>query len=56
MMDGQVEGVNFEAHFAKDVVPFKKMDDYPGVDGFVWKVDPLYQINSGQEWLIQVIN
>jgi hypothetical protein len=55
MMDGQVEGVTFDAHFAKDVIPFKKMDDYPGVDGFVWKVDPLYQINSGQEWLIQVI-
>lgn len=54
MMDGQVDGVTFDAHFAKDVVPFKKMDDYPGVDGFVWKVDPLYQINSGQEWLIQV--
>lgn len=55
MTDGQVEGVTFDAHFAKDVDPFKKMDEYPGVDGFVWKVDPLYQINSGQEWLIQVV-
>lgn len=54
MVQNKVNGVPFEAHFAKDMPQLRQLEDYSGVDGFVWKVDPLYQINSGHEWLIQV--
>ncbi|XP_059478659.1 extracellular matrix organizing protein FRAS1-like [Neocloeon triangulifer] len=55
MADTEVQGVSFDAHFAKEVAAFAKMESLPGIDGFMWKVDPLYRINSGQEWLLQVL-
>jgi hypothetical protein len=53
--DKQVRGVPFEARFARDVAEFKpRLEDLPGVDGFVWLVDALYQVGSGQQWFLQV--
>ncbi|CAB3360847.1 Hypothetical predicted protein [Cloeon dipterum] len=53
--DDGVQGVSFDARFAKEDAEFAKMESQPGVDGFMWKVDPLYKINSGHEWLLQVL-
>ncbi|KAF4530183.1 hypothetical protein B566_EDAN001442 [Ephemera danica] len=54
--DKEVRGVQFQARFARDVPEFRpKLETLPGVDGFIWLVDPLYQVGSGQQWFLQVL-
>lgn len=54
-VDRDVRGVKFEARFARDVPEYRtSFDSKPGVDGFVWLVDALYQVGSGHQWFLQV--
>ncbi|XP_066304374.1 extracellular matrix organizing protein FRAS1-like [Branchiostoma lanceolatum] len=47
--------VPFEAHFSQDLSDYTPMSDLAGVDGFMMKVDPLYKVEAGHQWYLQVI-
>ncbi|XP_069157214.1 extracellular matrix organizing protein FRAS1 [Procambarus clarkii] len=43
------------AHFAEDLPEFDALRQFSGVDGFLLNTDGLYQVNSGQQWYLQVL-
>ncbi|XP_067010453.2 extracellular matrix organizing protein FRAS1 [Anabrus simplex] len=54
-VDKVFDDVEFQAYFAYELPDLQLLESYPGVDGFVIKVDPLYKINSGYQWYLQVL-
>ncbi|XP_035230579.1 extracellular matrix protein FRAS1-like, partial [Stegodyphus dumicola] len=53
--DTEFQGIPFNARFIDDLPEFSSLATIPGVDGFIFKVDPLYEISSSQQWFLQVI-
>jgi len=53
-VDRYYSGVELEAHFASDIPEYGQLYEHAGVDGFVFKIDPVYEINSGYNWYLQV--
>ncbi|KAF8770775.1 Extracellular matrix protein FRAS1 like protein [Argiope bruennichi] len=51
----EIHGKSFNARFIEDVPNFQSLSDIPGVDGFVFNIDPLYEISSSQQWFLQII-
>ncbi|XP_078659996.1 extracellular matrix organizing protein FRAS1-like [Branchiostoma floridae x Branchiostoma belcheri] len=47
--------VPFKAHFSQDLSDYTPMEELAGVDGFMMKVDPLYKVEAGHQWYLQVI-
>ncbi|XP_071508475.1 extracellular matrix organizing protein FRAS1-like [Diadema antillarum] len=47
--------VPFDATFAGSSPVYRTVSQMPGVDGFTMNVDPLYKVNSGHQWYMQVI-
>ncbi|XP_067131538.1 extracellular matrix organizing protein FRAS1-like isoform X3 [Centruroides vittatus] len=47
--------VPFGASFADQNDSFYSMKDIPGLDGFLFKVDALYRVDSGRRWYLQVV-
>ncbi|KAJ4451190.1 hypothetical protein ANN_02632, partial [Periplaneta americana] len=53
--DKYYNDIPLEVYFASDLPEYEQVVHYPGVDGFILKVDPLYRINSGYTWYLQVL-
>ncbi|XP_035826399.1 extracellular matrix protein FRAS1 [Aplysia californica] len=47
--------VPFQAQFASENQEFSPLSNLPGVDGFIMDIDPLYKVDSGHQWYLQVI-
>ncbi|XP_038060993.1 extracellular matrix protein FRAS1-like [Patiria miniata] len=47
--------VPFAADFAGNTENYNAVSNMPGVDGFTMLVDPLYKVQSGHQWYMQVI-
>ncbi|XP_048248290.1 extracellular matrix organizing protein FRAS1-like isoform X2 [Haliotis rufescens] len=47
--------VAFEAQLAYENPDYIGLTNMPGVDGFAMSVDPLYKVDSGHQWYLQVI-
>lgn len=45
-MHGSVGGVSFQAELADEGAMTRRLMDFPGVDGFSIKVDPLYEVRG----------
>ncbi|XP_054717495.1 extracellular matrix organizing protein FRAS1-like [Uloborus diversus] len=54
-MNLNFQGIAFEAKFIDDVPGFSPLSTIYGVDGFTFKIDPLYEINANQQWFLQVM-
>ena len=53
--DKTVQGLSLDAKFANQVEPLKTvMAGVPSMDGFVFSVDPLFQLEPGIRWFLQV--
>lgn len=50
-----IEDSKFGAKFIDDIPKYQSLKQLPGVDGFEMPVDPLYKINSGHQWFLQVL-
>ncbi|XP_049952198.1 extracellular matrix organizing protein FRAS1-like [Schistocerca serialis cubense] len=46
---------SFEARFASEMDDFGKLTHFPGADGFIFKVAPLYSMNVGNQWYLQAL-
>ncbi|XP_069679453.1 extracellular matrix organizing protein FRAS1-like isoform X2 [Periplaneta americana] len=53
--DKYYNDIPLEVYFASDLPEYEQVVHYSGVDGFILKVDPLYRINSGYTWYLQVL-
>ncbi|XP_076458587.1 LOW QUALITY PROTEIN: extracellular matrix organizing protein FRAS1-like [Babylonia areolata] len=49
------QDIPFQAFFADDREELSPLLDMAGVDGFVFNVDPLYKVDSGHQWYLQVV-
>ncbi|XP_041363241.1 extracellular matrix organizing protein FRAS1-like isoform X2 [Gigantopelta aegis] len=47
--------IPFDAEFASENPEYSALSDMPGVDGFTMSVDPLYKVDSGHQWYLQVV-
>ncbi|XP_033644314.1 extracellular matrix protein FRAS1-like [Asterias rubens] len=47
--------VPFDASLASYTDNYNAVSSMPGVDGFTMQVDPLYKVQSGHQWYMQVI-
>ena len=43
----QFEGARFEAQFASENPSYSSLVTLPGLDGFVFSVDPLFKVGQG---------
>lgn len=55
VIQSNFQDIPFEAAFSSERPELSPMLDMPGVDGFVFSVDPLYKVDSGHQWYLQVI-
>ncbi|GIY35545.1 extracellular matrix protein FRAS1 [Caerostris darwini] len=51
----EIQGKPFDAKFIEDIPHFASLSGILGVDGFLFNVDPLYEISSSQQWFLQVV-
>lgn len=40
----EIQGVPFKARFIQDIPEFSSLSNLQGVDGFVFSIDPLYEV------------
>lgn len=50
-----VPNMEFEAKFVDETSQYSSLKQRPGIDGFEMPVDPLYKLNSGHQWYLQVL-
>ncbi|XP_074649240.1 uncharacterized protein LOC141904543 [Tubulanus polymorphus] len=55
VIDEVFNNVPFKAKFGGNVEKLRSIEAVPGMDGFVFSIDPLYKASSGQRWHLQVI-
>ncbi|XP_074643322.1 uncharacterized protein LOC141900362 [Tubulanus polymorphus] len=55
VIDEVFNNVPFKAKFRGNVEKLRSIEAVPGMDGFVFSIDPLYKASSGQRWHLQVI-
>lgn len=53
-LDGVSQEWPFNAAFIEDSWEYEKLSQVPGVDGFVFNTEPLYEVSSSQQWFLQV--
>ncbi|XP_071043236.1 extracellular matrix organizing protein FRAS1 [Parasteatoda tepidariorum] len=51
----EVQGIPFNSKFVSESSEYSSLSILSGVDGFIFNVDPLYEISSNQEWFLQVV-
>ncbi|GFY26060.1 extracellular matrix protein FRAS1 [Trichonephila clavipes] len=51
----EIHGKSFNARFIEEIPHYATLSNILGVDGFVFNIDPLYEISSSQQWFLQVI-
>ena len=54
-IDKMVQGIALEANFAGQVEQLRPITQVASMDGFVFSVDPLFQLEAGIRWFLQVI-
>ena len=52
--DKEVQGVAIKANLASQVEQLRPVAQMAGVDGFAFGVDPLFRLESGLRWFLQV--
>ena len=53
-VDKTIQGIQLEAQFAAHVDQLRPITQIASMDGFVFNVDPLFQLESGIRWFLQV--
>ena len=49
-----VQGIALDAKFANQVEQLRPMSQVSSMDGFVFSVDPLFQLDPAVRWFLQV--
>jgi len=52
--DKMVQGIALDAQFANEVDQLRSMSHVSSMDGFVFSVDPLFQLDPAVRWFLQV--
>lgn len=53
--DKEFQGVQFQAQLASNSPTYRPLLDIPGVDGFSLLTNPLYKVEAGRQWFLQVV-
>ncbi|GFS77940.1 extracellular matrix protein FRAS1 [Nephila pilipes] len=51
----EIHGKSFNARLIEEIPHYATLSHIHGVDGFVFSIDPLYEISSSQQWFLQVV-
>ena len=54
-VDKHFKGMQFQAQLASDNPSHHSLSNIPGVDGFSMLTDPLYTVEAGRQWFLQIV-